>query len=65
MQPIRALIRNGLLQLDRRRVESILKRNKLTLGSVFFAQMDDNGALYVQLDRAHQCRVLQLQESLK
>ena len=53
------------LQLDRRRVESILKRNKLTLGSVFFAQMDGDGALYVQLDRAHQSRVLQLQESLK
>ncbi len=51
------------LHLDRKRVEAILKRNRLSLGSVFFAQMDDEGELYIQLDRAHQSRVLQLKEN--
>ena len=49
------------LHLDRQAVESILKRNGIALRSVFFAQMNGDGALTVQLDRAHQSRVYRLQ----
>ena len=52
------------LHLTRERVQAILKRHGVALRSVFFAQMDSEGALYVQLDRAHQSRVLDLHESL-
>lgn len=60
------LQKSGLdsLHLDRKRVDAILKRNKLTLGSVFFAQMDGDGDLYIQLDRAHSSRILHLKESI-
>ena len=58
------LQKSGLdsLHLDRKRVDAILKRNKLTLGSVFFAQMDGDGDLYIQLDRAHSSRILHLKD---
>ena len=60
------LQKSGLdsLHLERRQVNAILKRNKLTLGSVFFAQMDQEGAMHVQLDRAHGSRILELNESI-
>ena len=52
------------LHLTRSRVETILKKNRVALRSVFFAQMDGDGALYLQLDRAHRSRVLELHESI-
>ncbi|MBR0507172.1 MAG: DUF421 domain-containing protein [Clostridia bacterium] len=48
------------LHLDRKTVESLLKRNGLNLRSIFFAQMNGDGDLYVQLDRAHKSRVCHL-----
>ncbi len=51
------------LHLDSKRVEAMLKRRKLTLGSVFFAQMDGDGEVYVQLDCAHKSRVVQWKEN--
>ncbi len=45
------------LHLKEKDVETILKRNGLSLRSVFFAQMNGDGELHVQLDRAHQSRV--------
>lgn len=58
------LQKSGLdsLHLDRRRVLGILKKHRIALGSVFFAQMDGDGALYLQLDRAHKSRVLSVRE---
>jgi len=54
--------KNGLatLHLDRNTVETLLKKNGLSLRSVFFAQMNGDGELYVQLDRAHESRVYHL-----
>ena len=45
------------LHLDRKTVESYLKTNGLSLGSVFFAQMNGDGELHVQLDRRNGSRV--------
>ena len=45
------------LHLDRKAVETMLKQHGLALQNVFFAQMNGDGELHVQLDRAHQSRV--------
>ena len=52
------------LRLDRARVETILKRHNLSLRSVFFAQADDGGEWYLQLDRAHKSRVVGFHETV-
>lgn len=51
--------RSGLetLHLSRADVERMLKEHGLALKNVFFAQMNGNGDLHVQLDRSHQSRV--------
>ncbi len=45
------------LHLSASEVEAILKRNGLSLGSVFFAQMNGDGDLHVQLDRRNGSKV--------
>ena len=45
------------LHLKREDVESMLKLHGLSLKSVFFAQMNGDGELYLQLNRANQSRV--------
>ena len=51
--------RSGLetLHLSRADVERMLKEHGLALKNVFFAQMNGDGNLHVQLDRSHQSRV--------
>jgi len=46
------------LHLNRTDVETMLKRHGLALKSVFFAQMNGDGELHIQLDRKNQSRVL-------
>lgn len=46
------------LHLNRSDVETMLKRHGLALKSVFFAQMNGDGELHIQLDRKNQSRVL-------
>ena len=49
------LQKSGLesLHADRKAVETALKNRGIALSSVFFAQMNAEGALHLQLDRAH------------
>lgn len=51
--------KNGLetLHLARQDVETMLKKNGLALRNVFFAQMNGDGELHVQLDRRNGSRV--------
>ena len=44
------------LHLDRECVETMLRKHGIALRSVFFAQMNGNGEVRLQLDRAHQSR---------
>lgn len=50
------------LHLSRKDVETMLKKNGLALENVFFAQMNGDGELHVQLDRKNQSRVMHLSE---
>ena len=45
------------LHLSRQDVEMMLKKNGLALQNVFFAQMNGDGELHVQLDRRNGSRV--------
>ena len=45
------------LHLDRKAVETMLKEHGLALQNVFFAQMNGDGELHVQLDRRNGSRV--------
>ena len=45
------------LHLSRQDVETMLKKNGLALSNVFFAQMNGDGELHVQLDRRNGSRV--------
>ena len=45
------------LHLERKDVEIMLKTHGLAMKNVFFAQMNGDGDLHVQLDRSHQSRV--------
>ena len=45
------------LHLERKDVETMLKTHGLAMKNVFFAQMNGDGDLHVQLDRSHQSRV--------
>lgn len=46
------------LHLAQKDVEKILKDHGLTLKSIFFAQMNGDGELHIQLDRKNQSRVM-------
>ncbi len=46
------------LHLTRKHVETMLKKNGLALRNVFFAQMNGDGELHVQLDRRNGSRVM-------
>ena len=48
------------LHVDRKAVESALKNGGIALKSVFFGQMNAEGELHVQLDRAHGSEVYDL-----
>lgn len=46
------------LHLSQKDVETMLKKNGLALSNIFFAQMNGDGELHVQLDRKNQSRVM-------
>jgi uncharacterized membrane protein YcaP (DUF421 family) len=46
------------LHLTKADVETMLKEHGLALRNIFFAQMNGDGELHIQLDRANQSRVL-------
>lgn len=48
------------LHLSRSEVEAMLKEHGLALKSIFFAQMNGDGEMHVQLDRKNRSRVLYL-----
>lgn len=50
------------LHLERKDVETMMKNHGLSLRNVFFAQMNGDGALHVQLDRKSGSRVLSFSE---
>ncbi len=57
--------KSGLSALHLRRgdVEAMLKRHGLSLSNVFFAQMNGDGELHIQLDQANQNRVYSFTEA--
>ena len=50
------------LHLTKKDVETMLKKNGLALKNIFFAQMNGDGELHVQLDRKNRSRVLSFSE---
>ncbi|MBQ1631675.1 MAG: DUF421 domain-containing protein [Clostridia bacterium] len=46
------------LHLERKDVETLLKSHGLALKNIFFAQMNGDGEMHIQLDRRNQSRVM-------